>query len=103
MIRFSKEKVLLLHKIMAESTSESVRIRELIRPAFETDPNAYFTPEQFTKACRTLLTFTELRAESVRRQLNGELAAKSALQAEEDKVDASGLSIADMGSLDSLK
>lgn len=43
-----------------------------------------------------------LRAESVHRQTEGLLAARSEEQAEADMVDASGIVIADMGSLKAI-
>ena len=80
---------------------ESARVYDLILPYIEKDPKAFYTPDQFNKAYETLLGFTELRAESVSRQLNGQLAARTELQAEGDKEDASGISIIDMGSAQS--
>ena len=86
-----------------EFEEKAGRLYELILPYVEKDPKAIFTPDQFKKANATLLGFTELRADSVRRQADGQLATKSELQAEEGMVDASGISIGDMGSLEDLK
>ena len=77
---------------------EAERVRGLILPYIEKDPKAFYKKDDFAKAFETLLRFTELRAESVQKQLDGQLAARSELQAQEDKVDASGISIMDMGS-----
>jgi len=86
-----------------EFEEEAGRLYELILPYVEKDPKAIFTPDQFKKANATLLGFMELRADSVRRQADGQLATRSELQAEEGMVDASGISIGDMGSLEDLK
>ena len=85
-----------------EFQKESARVYDLILPYIEKDPKAFYTQDQFKKAYETVLRFTELRAESVQRQVNGQLAARSELQAKEDQVDASGISIKDMGSLQDL-
>lgn len=85
-----------------EFEAESGRVSELILPYIEEDPKAVFTAEEAAKAQATINEITKLRAERVRRQLSGELASKTDLQEAGDKVDASGISIADMGSLESL-
>ena len=78
---------------------EARRVHDLILPYTEKDPKAFFTPDEVGKAFSTLLDFSQLRAESVRRQLDGRLASRSELQAEKDRVDASGILIKDMGTL----
>ena len=75
---------------------------DLILPYIEKDPKAFYTQDELKKAYSTLLRFSELRAESVRRQINGKLGSRSGLQAEEDMVDASGIRIKDMGSIQDL-
>ncbi len=85
------------------SEEEAGRVYDLIFPYIEKDPKAYFTPDRSKKARETLIKFSELRAESVRRQLSGLLAAKTELQNEEDRVDASGITITDMGTIEDLK
>lgn len=82
-----------------EYEEEAGRVYDLILPYIEKEPKAFYEPDEFRKAYETVLRFVELRAESVRRQVNGQLAAKSDMQADEDKVDASGISIKDMGSV----
>ena len=57
---------------------------DLILPYIEKDPKAFYTQDELKKAYSTLLRFSELRAESVRRQINGKLGSRSGLQAEED-------------------
>lgn len=86
-----------------EFEEEAGRVYDLIFPYIEKDPKAYFTPDRSKKARETLIKFSELRAESVRRQLSGLLAAKTELQNEEDRVDASGITITDMGTIEDLK
>ena len=75
---------------------------EQLRNSVRKDPKAFFTPDRSQKAYETLIRLTELRAESVRRQLGGQLASRSELQSDKDKVDASGISIRDMGSIQDL-
>ena len=86
-----------------EFRDEYRRVNALISPYTEKDPKAFYTPEEYRKACETLLQFVRLRVQSVQKQLNGQLAARSELQAEEDKVDASMISIRDMGTAPGLK
>ena len=85
-----------------EFAKEAGEMYDLILPYTEKDPKAFYNPEEFKKAYSTVLKISELRAESVRRQLNGQLAARSEDQAEEDKVDASGIFIKDMGDLNAM-
>ena len=81
---------------------EADMIFNLIFPAAERDPKAFYSAEQVNKAYETLLQFTQLRAESVKKQLDGRLASISELQNEEDRIDASGIAIEDLGSVESL-
>ncbi|ACV22884.1 Inner spore coat protein H [Slackia heliotrinireducens] len=78
--------------------AESERVHALIAPYIEEDPKAFFSPEKHDTAYQTLLMFTELRAESITKQLDGKLATRSDSQDDADKVDASDMSIEDMGS-----
>ena len=77
--------------------------REMLLPYVEKDPTAFYTAEDFGKACETLKTFCALRAESVRRQLDGRLATVNSEQRDADKVDASGVNVMDMGAFDAGK
>ena len=86
-----------------EFEEEASRVHDLILPYIEKDPKAFYSPDEFEKAHETLLGFTELRAQSVRKQIDGQLAARSDMQAEEDKVDASSISIKDMGTVRDLQ
>ena len=76
---------------------------EMLLSYVEKDPTAFYTAEDFGKACETLKTFCALRAESVRRQLDGRLATVNSVQRDADKVDASGVSVMDMGAFDAGK
>ena len=71
---------------------------EMLLPYVEKDPSAFYTAEEFTKAVRTLKEFCLLRAESIRRQLDGTLSTKTSEQKAADQVDASSVSVRDMGS-----
>ena len=85
-----------------EFEKEAGRVRDLILPYIEKDPMAFYTKDKFLKACETLIRFSELRTESILRQVNGQLESRSDMQTEEYKVDASGISIYDMGSVRDL-
>ena len=82
-----------------EFEAEMNRVYEMIRPYVENDPTAFYTVEEFDTAYNTLLKFCLLRAESYRKQLNGELATKTSQQNASDRVDASDISSSDMGSM----
>ena len=71
-------------------------VYELILPYVQTDPTAFFTPEQFTAACGTLKRFLRCRTESVRLQLDGSLATVSELQVAGDRIDASDICLGDL-------
>lgn len=86
-----------------EFRKEADRVYDLILPYTEKDPKTFYPPARSRKAYETLIRFTELRSESVRKQLNGQLAARSELQREEDKVNASEIRIREMGSSDNFK
>ncbi len=71
----------------------------LIGPYVERDPTAFCTYEEFTLGVETLKEFCQLRAQSVRAQLEGEIPSTRQTQEEGgDWVDASHLTLADMGS-----
>ena len=67
--------------------------RELIAPYIERDPISYVTVDEFEAGVTQLLTFFELRAESVRGQLDGTIPSTSEGQAADSSalVDASAL------------
>ena len=78
--------------------AEIDRVTNMIKPYIEKDSSAFYTAEEFTKASETLKSFCLLRAESIRKQLDGTLSASTTEQKKEDQVDASGITIKDMGS-----
>ena len=73
------------------------RIHDLIRPYVEEDPNAFYSAEKFDTACESLKLFCKLRAESVKKQLEGGLATVTKEQNKADYVDTTGLDLVSMG------
>ncbi|MBQ9413493.1 MAG: CotH kinase family protein [Clostridia bacterium] len=78
--------------------AEIKRVYEMIRPYIEADPTAFYTLAQVDTAVDTLSVFCARRAESIRKQLSGQLSTNSDAQNETDRVDASDITIRDMGS-----
>ena len=66
--------------------------KELIAPYVEKDPTKFCTYEEFETGVDTLAAFCDLRSRSVTRQLAGE----------EANVDASAITLSDMGSMGSM-
>ena len=79
--------------------AEADRVYEMIRPYIEQDPTAFYTVQNTDRAYETLRELILLRAESVRRQLNGTLAPETEQQQPEDRVDASAIDMTALGSL----
>lgn len=77
------------------------RVVALISPYVEKDPTAFCTYEQFQAGVQTLREFCLLRAQSVSGQLDGSIPSTSEGQAADSSslVDASHLSLSDMGSM----
>ena len=75
--------------------------RALIAPYVKNDPSAFCTYEEFEKGSETLFEFCKLRSESVKGQLSGEIPSTTEAQKSETAklIDASGISISDMGSM----
>ncbi len=76
-------------------------VKEMIAPYVEKDPTKFCSYEEFEKGSDTLKQFCLLRAESIRGQLAGTIPSTSEGQ-QQDKtalVDASGISISDMGTM----
>ena len=75
--------------------------KALIAPYVEQDPTKFCTYEEFETGIDTLEKFCLLRAQSVRGQLEGTIPSTDEGQTEDGSalVDASGLSISDMGSM----
>ena len=74
---------------------------DLISPYVEKDPTAFCTYEAFTTGVAALRSFCALRAESIQGQLDGTIPSTSDGQTADASalVDASDLSISDMGSM----
>lgn len=75
----------------------------LIAPYVERDPTKFCTAEEFELGVETLRQFCQLRTESVSGQLDGSIPATSDGQRADGAalVDASGLTLSDMGSMGS--
>lgn len=76
-------------------------VKEMIAPYVEKDPTKFCSYEEFEKGTDTLKQFCLLRAGSIRGQLAGTIPSTSEGQ-QQDKtalVDASGISISDMGTM----
>lgn len=74
-------------------------VKAMISPYVESDPTKFCTYEEFEKGIDTLKEFCLLRAESVNAQLNGTIASTSDKQDKETLIDASDLSVSDMGGM----
>ena len=72
-------------------------LQGMLAPYQAKDPNAFYSKKEFKKGCEVLRQFALRRAQSIRKQLNGELAMDSAKQNDSDKVRASDLNVMDMG------
>ena len=80
-----------------EFDSRFNELYEMLLPYVEKDPTAFYSADEYTKGCETMRQFCNLRAESIRKQLDGDLPAVSGDQPDRDKVDASDIDITDMG------
>ncbi len=82
--------------------SEIARVQAMISSYVENDPSAFYTMDEFNKAIETLQTFCAKRGESVRGQLDGTIPSTSSEQRSSSAlIDASEISTADMGSMNS--
>lgn len=72
-------------------------VYEMILPYVEKDTNGFYDAEEFKTAFSTLKTFCKKRAESISLQLNGSLSTITDEQTDSAKIDASDISISDMG------
>ena len=74
---------------------------QLIAPYVEKDPTAFYSYEEFQQGVATIVSFCELRAQSVGAQLDGVIATTDEGQAQDSSalVDASALTLSDMGSM----
>lgn len=71
-------------------------LTEKLLPYVRKDPTAFCSAEKFESASRALRTFCLLRAESIRRQLEGKLSSETQNQLPEDRVDASMIKIEEL-------
>lgn len=69
------------------------KMYRMLLPYVKKDPTAFYTVDEFTKGVETLKEFCLLRAESIEKQLSGEIIDGST----ENYVDASHISIDNMG------
>lgn len=100
----------LYHNIFTEFISEYFNsgyfenmfdsVAEMIAPYVEKDPTKFCTYEEFKKGISTLKEFCMLRAESINGQLNGSIGSTDSTQDSDTLVDASGLQISDMGTME---
>ena len=76
--------------------------KALIAPYVERDPSKFCTYEEFEKGVEVLRSFCALRTQSIRGQLDGTIPSTAEGQNADSTalVDASGLTIADMGSME---
>ncbi|MCM1134595.1 MAG: CotH kinase family protein [Clostridium sp.] len=76
-------------------------VKEMIAPFVEKDPTKFCSYEAFEKGAETLKEFCLLRAGSVAGQLDGTIPSTSQEQAQDKSalVDASGISLSDMGAM----
>lgn len=72
-------------------------VYEMILPYVEKDTNGFYDAEELKTAFSTLKTFCKKRAESISLQLNGSLSTITDEQTDSAKIDASDISISDMG------
>ncbi len=72
---------------------------EMIAPYVEKDPTKFCTYEEFETGSATLREFCELRAESIRAQLDGTIGKTSDTQDKSTFVNADHINISDMGSM----
>lgn len=88
----------LFEKTVAETAA-------MIAPYVQKDPTAFCSYEDFKQGVRTIYHFCSLRAESVRKQLSGEIPAtiRGQLEQPDKKVDASSVWLPDMGEIADLK
>ena len=84
--------------------AEIDRVQEMISSYVAEDPSAFYTAEEFEKGVETLKTFCRKRGESVRGQLDGTIPSTSNGQRSSSAlIDASEISTADMGTMNSDK
>ncbi len=75
------------------------RIRSQIDSLVETDPTAFYTGEEYSKAAEIFYEVVKLRAESIEGQLNGTIPSTKSGQSADSSalIDASHINVKDMG------
>jgi hypothetical protein len=73
---------------------------ELLLPYVENDVSAFYTVEEFKIGIETLKEFCILRAESIKKQLSGEIAIDNSNS--ENYIDASHINLKNLGSMGSM-
>ena len=73
-----------------------------IVPYIKKDPKGYFNEEKSKIAFDIYLKISDLRAQSISKQLEGKPATRSDEQNKKDQIDASKIVIRDMGSSEDL-
>ena len=81
-----------------ELEAEINRVYNMIHSYVERDASAFFTVSEFETAVENLVNFCRLRAESITKQLQGQLATVTDQQKSEDRVSAADVNITAMGS-----
>ena len=81
-----------------EFDKEIDALYEMLLPYVEKDPTAFYSVDEFKQAYSTLKEFCNLRASSIRAQLDGELSTVTSSQEESKKIDASSINVNVMGS-----
>ncbi len=78
--------------------------QEIIAPYVQKDPTKFCTYEEFEQGVSTLKKFCALRAESISGQLNGTIPSTTQGQKADASsiIDANGITIADMGTMDNM-
>ena len=77
------------------------RVRSQIDTLVESDPNAFYTYDEYLEAAETLYELVKLRGESISGQLDGTISSTSAEQSGSDAlIDASHIDLEVMGSMD---
>ena len=77
------------------------RVRSQIDTLVESDPNAFYTYDEYLEAAETLYELVKLRGESISGQLDGTIPSTSAEQSGSDAlIDASHIDLEVMGSMD---
>lgn len=80
-----------------EFDQKITELHDMLLPYVEKDPTAFYPAGQFSKACETFRQYCGRRAESIRKQVDGELSCVTEEQEDSDKVDGSDLNLQDMG------